>query len=575
MPGTRFMWWRRAIVGSLDTDLGGIILQKKHDDIGKLAARAFEAAREDPLGPVSSAFWSAKEESDTLNDIINADINRTFSDHPFFTSEECRGSMQIILHTWAEMNPRVSYKQGMNELLAPALMLARVEKNLMCHRKSRFIEGCSLLLCDTLNSKIKSWPGWSESEMLHGAKCMAGWLQKPNFKDPQRILVGGEHSSPLRFMTTNALNFAKKWTVGELKKRYFKILVNEGMLLYFSSDSPGLAPLGGIDLKSIVHIRAGTAGAHVFELLTVDRSYTLVAASPRDMYSWICSLCTVCSRVGPNVVLNKYHGFIEEFNDTAIFTWFSHLLNDKRNSSVGQVTVADLFLHSNHRSSDLALRRDASAFPGVYNGNENDPENLPVRRLCRHFFHVLLSTIDCELYSFLRNLEVEPQLFALRWFRCLFSTVFACDDLENRDKMDASFLYPLMAIWDKLFLAKERLLDLVESIALVMVVSIRQRLLQSDINGVLMSLMKWSKPEGVTDIMSWVHLLISTAEMVINSPGWPNNPSVSYISILVGVGVELGPNMAKKALQQVEHSANDVGERQNSMKGAVEMETTL
>lgn len=64
-----------------------------------------------------------------LKATIRNDVQRTFQERPLFQLSSVQELMVSILFTWAKENSDISYKQGMNELLAIVLFVAYAEKS--------------------------------------------------------------------------------------------------------------------------------------------------------------------------------------------------------------------------------------------------------------------------------------------------------------------------------------------------------------------------------------------------------------------------------------------------------------
>lgn len=47
---------------------------------------------------------------------------------------------------------------------------------------------------------------------------------------------------------------------------------------------------------------------------------------------------------------------------------------------------------------------------------------------CSHIFENVVQRFDSQIYHYLQNHEIEPQLFLLRWIRLLFTREFHIDD---------------------------------------------------------------------------------------------------------------------------------------------------
>jgi len=61
----------------------------------------------------------------------------------------------------------------------------------------------------------------------------------------------------------------------------------------------------------------------------------------------------------------------------------------------------------------------------------------PLLKRCDLLFNKMLKEVDAVLYNHLRKIEIEPQLFLLRWIRLMFSREFHVDNT--------------LQIWDSIF----------------------------------------------------------------------------------------------------------------------------
>ena len=75
----------------------------------------------DPLGGQNDSGWNSFFEENELKKLINLDVNRTYQDKDLFQNTTIKEIMVNILFIWARENRDVSYKQGMNEILAVVL----------------------------------------------------------------------------------------------------------------------------------------------------------------------------------------------------------------------------------------------------------------------------------------------------------------------------------------------------------------------------------------------------------------------------------------------------------------------
>ncbi|KAF8976776.1 TBC1 domain, member 5 [Entomortierella lignicola] len=108
-------------------------------------------------------------------------------------------------------------------------------------------------------------------------------------------------------------------------------------------------------------------------------------------------------------------------------------------------------------------------------------KQTPVIEWSMKIFHYL-ERVDNELYLHLKNLEIQPQLFGIRWFRLLFSREFPMDDV--------------LSLWDGIF-AKDPSLNLCIFIGLALLLRIRDDLLEEDFAGCLHKLMRYPPVKDV------------------------------------------------------------------------------
>ncbi|GAW82354.1 hypothetical protein, conserved [Plasmodium gonderi] len=89
------------------------ITKQTNLNIQKLDPQIFHPLSSDDKNP-----WTLKQKNQELNEEIKQDILRTHSEKRIFQNETVRDTLCKILFLWAKKNPSISYKQGMNELLA-------------------------------------------------------------------------------------------------------------------------------------------------------------------------------------------------------------------------------------------------------------------------------------------------------------------------------------------------------------------------------------------------------------------------------------------------------------------------
>ncbi|KAF9936171.1 TBC1 domain, member 5 [Mortierella alpina] len=108
-------------------------------------------------------------------------------------------------------------------------------------------------------------------------------------------------------------------------------------------------------------------------------------------------------------------------------------------------------------------------------------KQTPVIEWSFKIFHQL-EKIDNELYLHLRSLEIEPQLFGIRWFRLLFSREFPMDNV--------------LSLWDGIF-ANGPSLDICIFLGVALLLRIRDELLEEDFAGCLHKLMRYPSVKDI------------------------------------------------------------------------------
>ncbi|KAF9355541.1 hypothetical protein BGX26_006417 [Mortierella sp. AD094] len=106
-----------------------------------------------------------------------------------------------------------------------------------------------------------------------------------------------------------------------------------------------------------------------------------------------------------------------------------------------------------------------------------------------------LERVDNELFVHLKSLEIQPQLFGIRWFRLLFGREFPMDDV--------------LSLWDGIF-AKDPSLNICIFIGLALLLRIRDDLLQEDFAGCLHKLMRYPP---VKDVQLFISQALSLQRM--------------------------------------------------------------
>lgn len=88
-----------------------------------------------PLSQQESSVWNKYFQDNELKNTITQDVVRTFPEIDFFQSSVMQEMMCNILFHFARENPKITYKQGMHELLAPILFVVNSDQQALLHAK--------------------------------------------------------------------------------------------------------------------------------------------------------------------------------------------------------------------------------------------------------------------------------------------------------------------------------------------------------------------------------------------------------------------------------------------------------
>ncbi|KAL2271676.1 hypothetical protein VTJ83DRAFT_1047 [Remersonia thermophila] len=126
------------------------------------------------------------------------------------------------------------------------------------------------------------------------------------------------------------------------------------------------------------------------------------------------------------------------------------------------------------------LMESATAFYEVDStAGANGAQISSIVERSKYIHEVALMKIDEELANHLRNIEVLPQIFVIRWTRLLFGREF---DFEQ-----------LLGLWDALF-AYDPALELINLICVAMLLRIRWSLLEADHSTALQLMLRYPTP---------------------------------------------------------------------------------
>ncbi|KAI9357289.1 rab-GTPase-TBC domain-containing protein, partial [Zopfochytrium polystomum] len=176
----RSLYWKIYLeyFPSLETDAWTLILQKERQSYDDLKASfltnpAKERSRDDlevnnPLSLEEDSPWTQYFKDTELQKVIRQDVERTMPDQSFFREPSIQELMTNILFIWSKVNPDVSYRQGMHELLAPVVFVVNEDKfdpstdpTLPSEQAivfdSRFVEHDAFVLFSRIMRSAKPW----------------------------------------------------------------------------------------------------------------------------------------------------------------------------------------------------------------------------------------------------------------------------------------------------------------------------------------------------------------------------------------------------------------------------------
>lgn len=149
--------------------------------------------------------------------------------------------------------------------------------------------------------------------------------------------------------------------------------------------------------------------------------------------------------------------------------------------TVEQQTVDQFYVEHDTFSLFQALMRHAKAW---YELGDEDARHSqitsPIVEKSRRLQEEFLAKVDPELERYLTYLDIEPQIWGIKWIRLLFGREFAFEEV--------------LRIWDLLF-AEDPTLQLVDFICVAMLIRVRSQLLDADASTALTILLRYPCPQ--------------------------------------------------------------------------------
>ncbi|KAF2200114.1 RabGAP/TBC [Delitschia confertaspora ATCC 74209] len=160
--GLRSVCWKIFLLfKSLDRSIWPIRLTESRTAYDSLRAQYLRAIKNpdefessvDPLSENQESPWVALRQDEELRAEIFQDIERCMPDNIYFRQPATQDMMLDVLFIFCKLHPKIGYRQGMHEILAPILWVVEREAVDPASIDSR-VNGGSGLLTDLLDSRF-------------------------------------------------------------------------------------------------------------------------------------------------------------------------------------------------------------------------------------------------------------------------------------------------------------------------------------------------------------------------------------------------------------------------------------
>ncbi|OBR14115.1 WD repeat domain-containing protein [Colletotrichum higginsianum IMI 349063] len=125
--------------------------------------------------------------------------------------------------------------------------------------------------------------------------------------------------------------------------------------------------------------------------------------------------------------------------------------------------------------------KDSISKAALASASRDRVESSAIVEKSKYIHEVCLAKVDPELANHLKDIEILPQIFLIRWIRLLFGREFPFDEM--------------LVLWDTIF-AVDPSLSLIDLICVAMLLRIRWSLLEADYSVCLQLLLKYPAPEA-------------------------------------------------------------------------------
>jgi len=135
------------------------------------------------------------------------------------------------------------------------------------------------------------------------------------------------------------------------------------------------------------------------------------------------------------------------------------------------------------KTMDQFFTRNSDVTPGNSRDGMDNSTSSPVVQKTKKIQDIMLKKLDPILHAHLVDLDIEPQIYMLRWIRLLFGREFHLDDV--------------LTIWDAVF-AFGNDFKLIDYMCLTMIMYLKDQLISMDNSGCLRRLFNYPPVEDVT-----------------------------------------------------------------------------
>jgi TBC1 domain family member 5 len=88
---------------------------------------------DDPLSQSKDSLWNQHFRDTELRNLIQQDVVRTNPNIDYYHKENVQEMMTNLLFCYARENPKICYRQGMHEILAPLIFVLHCDHQSLCH----------------------------------------------------------------------------------------------------------------------------------------------------------------------------------------------------------------------------------------------------------------------------------------------------------------------------------------------------------------------------------------------------------------------------------------------------------